>query len=76
MLHAQVKKQNIMLDDLDNKLDTVTDQLEGVNSKMKKTLEKVPCHLVCFWFLFFVLTVVLRRLEGVVTNFAWMLYAW
>jgi hypothetical protein len=37
----ELKKQNIMIEELDGKMDTVTEKLETVNDKMKKTLEKV-----------------------------------
>jgi methyl-accepting chemotaxis protein len=37
----ETKKQNIMLEDLDMKIDNVNDHLENVNTKMKTTLEKV-----------------------------------
>eukprot|EP00632_Arachnochrysis_sp_CCMP2950_P010231 CAMPEP_0185688928 /NCGR_PEP_ID=MMETSP1164-20130828/140_1 /TAXON_ID=1104430 /ORGANISM="Chrysoreinhardia sp, Strain CCMP2950" /LENGTH=372 /DNA_ID=CAMNT_0028355401 /DNA_START=18 /DNA_END=1134 /DNA_ORIENTATION=- len=39
--HREVKKQDAMIEDLSNKVDTVQEHLENVNSKMKKTLDNV-----------------------------------
>lgn len=39
--HQEVKKQTVMLDDLQQRMDNVQDHLENVNAKMKTTLDKV-----------------------------------
>ena len=37
----EVKRQSVMLDNVNNKMDRVNDRLAGVNTKMKETLEEV-----------------------------------
>jgi methyl-accepting chemotaxis protein len=37
----EVKRQSVMLENVNNKMDKVTDRMTSVNSKMKETLEEV-----------------------------------
>ena len=55
----EVKRQSVMLDNVNDKMDKVTERMTGVNDKMKQTLEEVgrPSGKLCVYIMCIVLSI-------------------